>query len=157
MMTGDMTSILGGSTMPHKYLFQPLRHANIFGSVFLQYAASKQLRNFQAYQTKSICAGTMKLGQLLCQTHTNTQKKFQVAAIFRDNAILIFIMVNFCESKLYCSCIEWKSCLGREPKGKASFPGSTSSPRHYSMRRNYRQGCIFRGRVYGAVFTSFSL
>jgi hypothetical protein len=29
----------------------------------------------------------MKLDLYLCQTHTNTQKKLQVAAIFRDNAI----------------------------------------------------------------------
>jgi hypothetical protein len=43
----------------------------------------------------------MKLGQNLCQTHTNTQKKLQVAAIFRDIAIRILEMVHFCESKLY--------------------------------------------------------
>jgi hypothetical protein len=37
--------------------------------------------------TKSFCARTMKLGQHLCQIHANAQKKLQVAAIFRYNAI----------------------------------------------------------------------
>jgi hypothetical protein len=49
-----------------------------------------------------------------------------------------------------------ESCLGKELKGIASFPPSTSSPRNYSIRRNYWQGCIFRGRVSSAVLTSFS-
>jgi hypothetical protein len=89
--------------MPHKYLFQSLGHAIFFGSLFLQCALSKKLPKFQSLQTKSICAGTMKLGQHLCQTHANAQKKLQVAAIFRYNAIGMFVMVNFCESKLYRS------------------------------------------------------
>jgi hypothetical protein len=58
-------------------------------------------QTLKARQTKSICAGTMKLGQNLCQTHTNTQKKYQVPAIFRDIAIRILVKVHFCESKLY--------------------------------------------------------
>jgi hypothetical protein len=47
----------------------------------------KNFQTLKARQTKSICAGTTKLGQNLCQTHTNTQKKLQVAAVFRDIAI----------------------------------------------------------------------
>jgi hypothetical protein len=103
----------------------------------------------------------MKLGQNLCQTHTKTQKKFQVAAIFRDIAIRILVMDI--SVKANCSAAGQsekvcfvESCLERELKGIASFPASTSSPRHYSIRRNYQQDCIFKGRVSSAVFTSFS-
>jgi hypothetical protein len=37
---------------------------------------------FKTHQTKSICIGTMKLGQHLRQTLTSTQKKFQIAPTF---------------------------------------------------------------------------
>jgi hypothetical protein len=52
----------------------------------------KNCRTLKARQTKTICVGTMKLGQNLCQTHTKTQRKLQVAAIFRDIAIRILVM-----------------------------------------------------------------
>ncbi len=57
--------LLGGSTMPLKKLFQPLRHAN-FGLCFYKMHHRKKCRTLKACQTKSICAGTMKLGQNLC-------------------------------------------------------------------------------------------
>ncbi len=82
MMTQDMSSS-GGSTMPHKYLFKPRRHASFFGCVLTIYHIEINCQTFKACQTKSICVGTMKLGQ----THTNKQTKLQVAAFFRDNAI----------------------------------------------------------------------
>jgi hypothetical protein len=58
--------------MPYKKLFQPLRHANFLGYVFTKCIIEKTA--LKARQTKSICAGTMKHGQNLCQTYTNTQK-----------------------------------------------------------------------------------
>ncbi len=125
--------------MPQKKLFQPLRHANFLGYVFTK-CIIKHCQTFKARQTKSVCAGvcagTMKPGQNLCQTHNNTQKKLQVAAIFNDIAIRILVV----QSEKVCFV---ESCLGRELKGIASFPASTSSPRHYSIRRNYQQDCIF--------------
>ncbi len=121
----------------------------------------KNCRTFKARQSKSICAGTMNLCQNMCQTHTKTQKKLQVAAIFKD--ITIRILVLDISVKANCTvaiqsekvCFV-ESCLGRELKGIASFPASTSSPRHYSIRRNYHQDCIFKGRFSSAVFTGFS-
>jgi hypothetical protein len=121
----------------------------------------KNCRPLKARQTKSICAGTMKFGQNLWQTHTKTQKKLQIAAIFRDIAIRILVMdisvkancTAAVQSEKVCFA---ESCLGRELKGIASFPASTSSPRHYYIRRNYQQDCIFKGRVSSAVFTGFS-
>jgi hypothetical protein len=149
--------------MPHKYLFQPLRHASFLALCFYITHHQKNCQAFKACQTKSICAGTMKLGQHLYQTKKNTQKTLQVAPIFRDSVIIIFVIVNFCESKLYRSCTAavqsekvWyvESCLGREPKGIGSFPTSTSSPRHYSIRRNYHSAVTLEG---GSLFTSFGL
>ncbi len=68
----------------------------------------------------------------MSDTYKHTEK-IQVSAIFRDIAIRILVKVHFCESKLYkakkCAFVE--NCLGRELKGIASFPASTSSPRHY--------------------------
>jgi hypothetical protein len=96
--------LLGGSTVPHTKLFQPLRHPNFFGLCCYKMHHRKNSQTLKARQTKSICAVTMKLGQNLCQTHTNTQNKLQVAAIFRDIAIRILVMVHFCESKLYWNC-----------------------------------------------------
>jgi hypothetical protein len=121
----------------------------------------KNCRTSKARQTKSICAGTMKLDQNLCQTHTKTQKKMQVATIFRDFAIRILVMDISVKAKRTAAVQSEKmcfveSCLGRELKVIASFPASTSSPRHYFIRRNYQQDCIFKGRVSSAVFTSFS-
>jgi hypothetical protein len=72
-------------------------------SMFLQFASWQKLHftavPFKAYQTQSICAGTMKFGQHLCQTHTNIQKQCDL---------------NFCPgqllySKLCRSCTERKS------------------------------------------------
>jgi hypothetical protein len=78
--------------MPHKKLFQPLRHANILGYFFYKMHHCKNCRTLKARQTKSIYAGTMKLGQNLCQTNTKTQEKLQVTTSFRDIAIRILVM-----------------------------------------------------------------
>jgi hypothetical protein len=95
------------------------------------------------------------------QTHTETKKKLQVAAIFRDIAIRILEMDIYVKANCTAAVQSEKvyfaeSCLGRELKGIASFPASTSSPRHFSIKRNYQQDCIFKGRVSSAVFTGFS-
>jgi hypothetical protein len=87
--------------MPHKKLFQSLRHANFLGYVFTKGIIEK-LPNFKSLPNKKyLCWDNETLNLSLCQTHTNTQKKMQVAAIFRDIAIRILVMVHFCESKLY--------------------------------------------------------
>ncbi len=64
----------------------------IFGLCFHKMHHRKNCQTLKVRQTKSICAGAMKLGQNLCQAHTKTQKKLQVAAIFRDIAIRILVM-----------------------------------------------------------------
>ncbi len=46
-------------------------------------------------QTKSMVLGTAKLCKPLCQTHTSTEKKPQVATNFRNEVMLIYVKVNF--------------------------------------------------------------
>jgi hypothetical protein len=74
--------------------------------------------------------------------------------------------LNFCTGQFLCrNCAVavlsekvWyiESCPETQPLGIASFPASVGSPRHYSIRGNYWQGCIFRVRVFSAYFKSFS-
>jgi hypothetical protein len=47
---GDIT-VLGGSTKLHKYLFQALRHASLFGSVFFQSASWKNCTSGGHFQS----------------------------------------------------------------------------------------------------------
>jgi hypothetical protein len=54
---------------------------------------------FKATQTKSLSLRTLKFCQYQHETHKDKQKKLQGAATLRDDAILIFKLVNFCCSK----------------------------------------------------------
>ncbi len=100
-MVGDMAITWWKHYALEKKLFQLLRHVNFLGYVFTKCIHLKNCQTLKARQTKSICARTMKLGQNLCQTQTNTQKKLQIVAIFRNISIRILVMVHFFESKLY--------------------------------------------------------
>ncbi len=104
---------------------------------------------FKVCQTKNIWAGTMKFGQHLGQTHTNTQKTIQVSPTFRNNAIWIFVLVSFCAENCAIAVLSEKvwyinSCPETQPLGIESFPASIGSPRHYSIRRDCWQGCILK-------------
>ncbi len=106
-----------------------------FGSVFLQYASWKNCTLGGPFQSlpnkKYLCRDSKNLSQL-CQKVSNTQKTFQVPAIFRENVIQIFVMVNFYEANCTAAVQSQKvwyveNCLGREPKEIASIPARTSS------------------------------
>ena len=73
----------------------------IFWAMFLLNASSKKLPNFKSLPNKKYLCWDNETWSDLCQKHTNTQKKFQLPAIFRDIAIRILVKVHFCESKLY--------------------------------------------------------
>ncbi len=129
--------------------------------MFLQNTSSKKLPNFKSSPKKKYLLWDNETwSESVPDTYKDTEK-FQVAAIFRDIAIRILVMDISVKANCTAAGQSEKvcfveSCLGRELKGIASFPASTSSPSHYSIRRNYQQDCIFKGRVSSAVFTSFS-
>jgi hypothetical protein len=71
--------------MLHKYLFQPLKQASFLGYVFLQYASSKKLLNFNNPPNKKYLFWDNETwSELVPYTYKHTEK---IAAIFRDNAI----------------------------------------------------------------------
>ena len=101
MMVGDMAITWVEALCLTKSSFSLLGML-IFWAMFLQNASSKKLLNFKSLPNKKyLCWDNETLNLSLCQTHTNTQKKMQVAAIFRDSASRILVMVHFCESKFY--------------------------------------------------------
>jgi hypothetical protein len=105
--------------------------------------------------------GLWKLVNIYVRHIRTHRKKIQVSATFRDNAIWIFVLVSFCAENCAIAVLSekvWyiKSCPETQPLGIESFPAGIGSPRHYSIRRNCWQGCIFRGRVSSAEFKSFS-
>ncbi len=51
---------------------------------------------FKAPQTESLSLRTLKFRQYIHKIHTDIWKKPQGTATLRDDAILIFILVNFC-------------------------------------------------------------
>jgi hypothetical protein len=83
----------------------------IFWAMFLQNASSKKLLNFKSSPNKKhLCWDNETWSEPVPDTYKHTEK-LQIAAIFRDIAIRILVMVHFCGSKLYCSCTERKSVL----------------------------------------------